>query len=450
MTVSDAPNPPDPSDKPDWPNLVAMFLERAGQRGDRPFLWAKEGGVYRPRSWRAVADETRLLARGLRAAGIGDGERVLLLSENRPEWAIADLAIMAAGAVTVPAYTTSTADDLHYLLTHSGAAAAIVSTEALAERLLAAAADAPALRLIVAISAPETSPPDTVALVPWSEMIDRGRAAANDVDSRVAAIGRRDLACVIYTSGTGGRPKGVMLSHAAILANIKGAHALLAGLMDENEVFLSFLPLSHSYEHTGGLYFPISIGAEIYYAERTETLTTNLIEARPTIMTCVPRLYEIMRHRILIGVGRAGGAKKWLFETALDLGRRRYRRPGSLGVVDRALDRLVDRLVRDKVRARFGGRVKALVSGGAPLNPDVGLFFVALGLPLLQGYGQTETAPVVSVNRPERNRIDTVGPPLAGVAVRIAEDGEILVRGDLVMDGYWNDAEATKAAFRDD
>ena len=429
-------------------SLVAMFFAQAAAKADEPFLWSKHDGAYRPQSWRAVAQEVSALSRGLRAAGVRAGDRVVLVSENRPNWAVADLAIMAAGAVTVPAYVTNTVDDHRYVLADSGASAAIVSTRDLAARLLPAAAQTPGVRFVVAMEPPGADA-QGVAVKDWGDVVAQGRGQADDVAGLVAGIGRRDLACLIYTSGTGGRPKGVMLSHAAILCNLRGAHSLLAELDLADEVFLSFLPLSHSYEHTGGLYFPIYLGAQIYYAESTDKLTTNLLEVRPTIMICVPRLYEVMRQRILAGVRRAGGLKERLFATALELGRRKYDRPGSLGLGDRIVDRIVDRLVRDKVRGRFGGRLKALVSGGAPLNYDVGLFFLALGLPVLQGYGQTEAAPVISANRASTNKIDTVGPPLDGVEVDIAEDGEILVRGELLMDGYWNDPEATAEALVD-
>ena len=435
-----------------WPNLAAMFFERAAAHPERPFLWSKHGGAYRAQSWRRVADEVSALSRGLRAAGLLPGERVGLVSENRPNWVVADLAIMAAGAVPVPAYVTNTTDDHHYILSHSGAAAAIVSTPALARRLLPAAARAPDLRFVVAMTPPDggaDSDADGVDVRPWADVIAEGRARDDDVADVVAGIGRRDLACLIYTSGTGGRPKGVMLSHAAILCNLRGAGDTLSELGLADEVFLSFLPLSHSYEHTAGLHFPISIGAQIYYAEGAETLAANMAEVHPTIMVCVPRLYEVMSQRILGYAQRSGRLRRKLFFAALDLGKRKYAAPGSLSLAQRLGDRLVERLVRDKVRERFGGRLKALVSGGAPLEPEVGLFFVALGLPVLQGYGQTEAAPVISANRPGDNRLDSVGAPLTGVEVRIADDGEILVRGELVMDGYWNDPEATRAAIRD-
>ncbi|MCH7554928.1 MAG: long-chain fatty acid--CoA ligase [Proteobacteria bacterium] len=429
-------------------NLVATFFERAEAKGDAPFLWAKRDGAYEAWSWRRVAETVSALSRGLGDLGVEAGDRVVLVSENRPEWVIADLAIMAAGAVTVPAYTTNSADDHAHILGHSGAAALIVSTAALARPLLAAAKSAPEVKLIIAMEAIGGGEAGSMVIHSWDDVIARGGALTDDVAARVATIAPADLACFIYTSGTGGRPKGVMLSHGAIAFNVFSATDLLTEVGLGDDVFLSFLPLSHSYEHTCGLHLPISMGAQIYYAEGIETLSANMAEARPTIMTCVPRLYEIMRTRILAGVTRAGGLKKTLFEAALRLGRKRHE-GGELSLLERLLDRLVERLVRDKVRLRFGGRMKALVSGGAPLNYDVGMFFLALGLPVYQGYGQTEAAPLISCNRKSNNNIASVGPALAGVEARIAEDGEICVRGGMLMEGYWNDAEATGEALRD-
>src|SRR5690606_8434101 len=259
-----------------------------------------------------------------------------------------------------------------------------------------------------------------------------------------------DVCCFIYTSGTGGTPKGVMLTHGSILANCFGAYHLLVDFFGAGrEVFLSFLPLSHAYEHTAGQFFPISIGAEIYYAESVERLIDDMAVARPTIMTAVPRLYEVMHQRMMRAVNRGPELQRKLFFAALELGRRKYEHPGSLTLRERALDALVELLVRRKIRRRFGGRLKALVSGGAALNYDIGLFFTALGLRILQGYGQTEASPVVSVNPPGRIKLKTVGPPLKGVELRIAEDGEILVRGELVMKGYWRDPDATAKAIQD-
>ena len=260
---------------------------------------------------------------------------------------------------------------------------------------------------------------------------------------------RTDTACIIYTSGTGGVPKGVMLSHGAILANCESIHHVFRNTVIKNEVFLSFLPLSHCYEHTAGQFFPITIGAEIYYAVGTDTITKDMADAHPTIMTAVPRLYEVFRSRVTQGLRRASPLRRTLFRRTLEIGRKRFEAPETLTTWERVLDLLLERLVRDKVRARFGGRLKFMVSGGAPLNPEVGVFFLSLGINILQGYGLTESAPVISCNPPEKIKIATVGPPCAGMECRIAEDGEILVRGELVMQGYWNKPEATEEAVHD-
>ena len=433
-----------------WPSLAIMFLEQAEALGEKPLLWRKRGDAYAPLSWAEVRQRVSALSRGLRALGVEPGDRVALVSENRPEWTIADLAIMAGGAITVPAYTTNTRADHLHILTDSGAKAAIVSTARLAERLMPAAVDAGHVAHVITMEPPERPAPEGgPAVHGWDAVLERGVAAPDDVAEMAARAQRTDTACLIYTSGTGGDPKGVMLSHGAILCNCMGARDLLASLGLDDEVFLCFLPLSHSYEHTCGQLFPISIGAQIYFAESVEKLAANMREARPTIMTAVPRLYETMHARITHDVARAGGLKAKLFAKAVALGRKRYEAPGSLGLGEKLTDALVDRLVRDKVRARFGGRLKALVSGGAPLNVEIGLFFQSLGLRLLQGYGQTESAPVVCCNLPGKVKMHTVGPPLTDVEVRIAADGEILVRGELVMQGYWNSPEATAEALRD-
>ncbi len=426
-----------------WQNLATMFFEVAAERGDRPFLWAKRDGEWRATSWPETARAVSRLARALSTLGIDPGDRVMLVSENRPEWLIADVAIMAARAISVPAYVTNTVGDHHHILTNSGAKGVIVSDAKLAGPLLRAVAKAPAVRFVIAMAPIEWPESNEVRGLGWEEALELGAARPDDVAAVAARAARTDTCCLIYTSGTGGRPKGVMLSHGAILCNCKGAYILLESLGIGDEVFLSFLPLSHCYEHTAGQCFPISIGAEIYYAEGADKLVGNLPEARPTIMTAVPRLYETMHRRILAGLERQGGLKTKLFWKAHELGCKRYHAPDSLGLGERLLDAVLDRLVRDKLRGRFGGRLKALVSGGGPLNYEIGLFFTALGLRILQGYGLTESAPLVSCNPPFKPKLHTVGPVVADVETRIAEDGEILVRGELVMQGYWGMPEAT-------
>lgn len=435
-----------------WQNLPQIFFDKAAERGDAPLFWAKRYDSWQATSWSQARDEVSALARGLRAAGVAPGDRVLLVSENRPEWGIADLAIMAAGAITVPAYTTNTVDDHIHLITDCEPKVAIVSSSQLAERLLPAIRNTGTVKTVVTIEG-AGGQSDGVTIENWRDMMRRGEELPDDIEAGLTQIARTDTCCLIYTSGTGGAPKGVMLSHGAIICNCTGAYHLFedAGMLNiDGEAFLSFLPLSHSYEHTAGLHFPLTIGAEIYYAEGVDKLSANMVEIHPTIMTAVPRLYESMHQRIVSGVERKGGLSEKLFKKAVALGIKRYEHGASgLSLIEKIQDRVLERLVRAKVADRFGGRLKAFVSGGAPLNYDIGVFFLALGVRLLQGYGQTETAPVVSANLPGKIKIDTVGPVFPGVEIRIAQDGEILIRGELTMQGYWNAPELTAEALRD-
>jgi long-chain acyl-CoA synthetase len=433
-----------PRDYPDWPNCATLMFACARAWGDRPALWAKRSGAWRPTSWREVGRQAAALARVLRARGVAAGDRVVIVSENRPEFPIADTAIMALRAISVPTYTTNTPADHAHILRDCGARVAIVSTAALARRALEGAAQAGGLDLLVAIDDPgETG---GVPVLRWEEAV-ADPAPPADIEAEAALIPREQTACLIYTSGTGGAPKGVMLPHRAILSNCRGAFELLRPLDLRDETYLSFLPLSHSYEHTCGQFFLLSIGTQVYYSAGADRLATEMQEVRPTVMTAVPRLFEVIRGRILAQVEREPAWKRRLFALALRQGLRRVNGE-PLGLLA-LIDPLLDRLVRAKVRARFGGRLKGIMSGGARLDPEVGRFFLALGIPVMQGYGQTEAGPVVAANPPDRIRIDTVGLPLPNVEVRIAEDGEILVRGDLVMQGYWNNPEATAAAIRD-
>lgn len=427
-------------------NLVALFLKRADEKGDAPFLGHKAGGQWVTQSWRSAAEHVCLLAEALRAMGLSDGDRVALVSENRPEWCIADLAIMAAGCITVPTYTTNTRRDHAHILDNSGARAVVVSNEKLLTPLVGAIGQTGLVEHVIGIDNLKRQQSGSFEYHHWAALVTGDAAAARAaVDARIKDIAREDTACLIYTSGTGGAPRGVMQHHGMILCNVAGAAEVLIedfGLKDER--FLSFLPLSHAYEHSGGQYLPIGVGAEIYYSEGLEKLASNIEETRPTIMVVVPRLFEVLRTRIMKQVEKQGKVAGFMMDAALRIAGNSTE--GKTRLIDKPLDFVVERTLRPKIRAKFGGRIKAMVSGGAPLNPEVGNFFDAMGLTMLQGYGQTEAGPVISCNRPKVGlKMDTVGPPLRGVEVRIAEDGEILVRGELVMHGYWrNDAESAR------
>ncbi|MEO7504375.1 MAG: AMP-dependent synthetase/ligase [Sphingomicrobium sp.] len=426
-----------------FPNLVTMFLTRARERGERPFLWARRDSAWQSISYAEGARQVAALAQSLKRIGLKPGDRVMLVSENRPEWLIADLAIMAAGCVTVPTYTSNTTRAHQHILNNSGAAAVIVSTQKLAKALIPAVLFASDCRHIISIDDIITGQsPDVAVFHHWAGLV-KGASDVGALEADMAGVGRGDLACLIYTSGTGGAPRGVMQHHGMILHNCAACVDVIARDFGwDEEKFLSFLPASHAYEHTGGQHFPVSLGAEIYYAESLEKLAANIEEVRPTIMVVVPRLFEMLRAKIIKTIEKDGGLPAYLLGRAINIETKRYENRAVPW--DLPMDGILSLTLRKKVRAKFGGRMKAMVSGGAPLNPDVGLFFQAMGLPMLQGYGQTEAGPVISCNRPSAGiRMETVGPPLLHTEVRIAEDGEIMVRGENVMHGYWRNPDET-------
>jgi long-chain acyl-CoA synthetase len=415
-----------------------MMFALALRRPDRPMLRAWRNGAWQSVTWKEFARMAASCARGLRAAGVSAGDRVLICSENRPEYPVIETALLAIRAVPVPAYATNTVEDHAHVLRDSGALVAIVSTRALAARMRVAADLALGLDRLIVMDDPAGG---------WDALVADARPP-DDIAAEASIIPATALACIIYTSGTGGAPRGVMLAHRCILSNCAGAFELVRPLRLEEETYLSYLPLSHSYEHTVGQFFLLSIGTEIVYARGAEHLGADMLTVRPTILTAVPRVLEVIRSRVLGQIARERPWRQKLFALALSVGLKKVDRQG-LTPAERLLDPLLERLVRAKVRARFGGRLIAAMSGGARLEPEVGRFFLALGIRIMQGYGQTEAGPVISANPPHAIRIDTVGPVLQGVEVRIAADGEILVRGELVMDGYWNRPADTAHAIRD-
>lgn len=429
-------------------NLAAAFFENAAVLGDKPLLFHKNQGKWVGRNWNEVADAVRRLAAALVAAGIKPRDRIVISAENRPEWAIADLAVMSIGAIVVPAYTTNTEDDHVYIMEHSGAVIAITSGGALASRVALAASRVQHVRMLITMDAGIKMP--NLGNRPchdWQSLLENNEPLT-DIDDRIAQQNSDDTCCFVYTSGTGGRPKGVMLTHRSIQACIKASIEILhEGGVAENQRFLSLLPLSHSYEHTAGMHLPIQTKSEVWYCESAEQIGANLQEVSPSLMTAVPRLYDVLHERIMRSIRTKGGLSEKMFMETIRLGRKRLEGK-TLLPHEFILNLFLEKLVRQKIQARLGGRLKYFISGGAALNPEIGSFFMALGVKLLQGYGQTEASPVISANRPGKIKIETVGPPVAGVEVRFADDGEILVRGDLLMKGYWRDEAATAAVIQ--
>lgn len=434
----------------EFPNLVTMFFRRAEAKGNAPFLWHKSEGRWQSLSWADAARQVTSLAVSLADMGLKRGDRVMLVSENRPEWCIADLGIMAAGCITVPTYTTNGERDHQHIIEDSGASAIIVSSQKLAAAVMPAAIRATNAQHIVGIEPLRVGQTSGVKAHDWSDLVGKSDIDVAACAARAEAeFKREDLACIIYTSGTGGAPRGVQQHHGAILLNVAGCVDIISNDFGwGDEVFLSFLPLSHAYEHSGGQFLPIGLGGQIYYAEGLEKLAGNIEEVRPTIMVVVPRLFEVLRARMLKTVEKQGKFAQALLRRALNLGEKDMK--GGVPIWDKPMNLFIDKTLRPKIQQRFGGRMKALVSGGAPLNPDVGIFFHSVGLTLLQGYGQTEAGSVISCNRPSVGlKMDTVGPPMKGVEVKIAGDGEILVRGELVMHGYWRNEAETARVLKD-
>jgi long-chain acyl-CoA synthetase len=411
----------------------------------------KSAGAWRDISTEEFAATVRALSLGLQSKGIAKGDRVAILSENRPEWTACDHAILNLGAVTVPIYSTLLADQIRFILDNSQSKALVLSTQAQLEKVGPILSSLTGLQTVVILDPPAQGAP--ARAVPWSDLLRAGEAAQRADPRRFettrSGITREDLASILYTSGTTGDPKGVMLTHGNFASNVDATLRIIP--FSETDVTLSFLPLTHVFERMVEFAY-LSAGATIAYAESIDAVPQNLLEIRPTVMASVPRLFEKVHARILDSVQTSSFVKRLIFALALKVGRANARamlagRKGPLAV--RLLHPLTDHLVFVKVRERLGGRLRFLISGGAPLSPEIAEFFYAAGVRILEGYGLTETSPVIAVSTLDRTRIGTVGPIVPGVEVRIAEDGEILVRGPNVMKGYFRDEAATRAAIKD-
>ncbi len=422
---------------------------------EKSFLAKKHKNRWVHFSYRQTKHHVLNLAAALIRQGVNKGDRVALIADNSPEWIVADLAILCAGAVPVPHYTTYTKESHLHCLQDAGSMIALVSSEELLENFWSAALKSK-LKTIFTLQQTDKKPPKNLQIMNWQTAMEQ-RLTTKEmlvINERLSQITRDDLALLSYTSGTNGMPKGVMLQHKAILHNCMGVLDVFWGLKNfriGSERFLSFLPLSHCYEHTVCVFLATTIGAEVYFAEGIDKISSNMQEVRPTLVTTVPRLCEAIYTRIQTGLKTASPLSKFLFDLALRHGQKNLpvdnRTPASFNLGDQILRYPAYVIIKRKIRGRFGKRLRAFVSGGAPLNATIGNFFIALGVDILQGYGLTETSPVVSFNRPNHNDAKTVGTPLKGVTVKIAKDGEILIKGDLTTQGYWNNPQASKKLF---
>tara|TARA_A100001011_G_C14264605_1_gene824076 strand:+ start:28 stop:1767 length:1740 start_codon:yes stop_codon:yes gene_type:complete len=393
-------------------------------------------------SWQNINTKIKILSNYLEKI-ISKGDRCILLSENRPEWLISDIAIMNAGGVNVPLFTTYSESDYEYIINNCEPKACIVSNFSQFVKIKNYIK-----KNTIVISIEKFDEKIKFFEDIFFKAMSNSKTLAEDIKSYNTNLKRNDLACIIYTSGTTGNPKGVMLSHGGILSNCEGAQEILNSLVKNRKpVFLTWLPLSHSYEHTVQ-YVQILLGAKIYYAESLEKLLPNMAIARPTIMTAVPRFYQNLYSKIFLNFSKQKGLKKKLIENTILLGTKNLNKE-VLSFKEKIINFLCEILVRKKIKKQFGGKLKAFVSGGGALDQKIGKFLNSVGLPTLQGYGLTETSPVVSCNIPGKIRIETVGPPFKTNEVKIADDGEILVKGENVMLGYWNMKIETDKILKD-
>ena len=424
-------------------SLVELFFrkhEEISSHSDRPFLkWLKDD-KKEFLTWNQVETKIKILSEHLRE-NLSKGDRCVLLSENRPEWLIADIAIMNAGGVTVPLFTTYSEKDYEYIINDCKPKICIISNYLQLKKIKKFISNEIKLLSIENIN----DKIESIQSIFNKSLKKESLEKQLDFNQKIE---RKDLACIIYTSGTTGNPKGVMLSHGGILSNCEGAEEILMSLVEKSKpVFLTWLPLSHSYEHTVQ-YVQISLGAKVFYAESLEKLLPNMSIAKPTIMTAVPRFYQNLYSKISLNFAKQKGFKKKLIEKTIALGIKNLNKK-KLSFKEKIENFLCEILVRKKIKKQFGGKLKAFVSGGGALDQKIGEFLNSIGLPTLQGYGLTETSPVVSCNIPGEIKIETVGPPFKTNQVKIAWDGEILVKGENVMLGYWNMKKETDEILKD-
>jgi len=431
-------------------NLIELFVNQANKQNKKDIFleWLNPSNkkIY---TWEQTEKNILKLSKVIKK-NIKEGDRCLLVSENRPEWFVSDLAIMVAGGITVPAYTTYTEDDYKYLIEDCEPSLVVVSNNEMLKKLNNSINKKDFIKKVITLDE-KAKVTNSLNIINKEKYLDFNSIIMNNLlaEDKIEnnKLKRNSPACIIYTSGTGGNPKGVILSHGGILNNLEGACEIMKPLFNSRPVFLTWLPLSHSYEHCVQ-FAQIAVGAKVFYAEKIEKLLENISEAKPTIMTAVPRFYQNLYNKINMNLKKQTGFKAKLIEATLRLGRKKLLNQ-KMTFFEKLLNFVVDKLFRKKIKKQFGGNLKAFVSGGGALDKEIGEFLNSIGLPTLQGYGLTETSPVVSCNPIHKIKVETVGPPFKGNQVKIADDGEILVKGENVMLGYWNNKEETDKAIND-
>ena len=429
--------------------LSQLFFENSLIYQDKPLFNFKKGKEWDNISWNKASNIVQDLSIGLKEIGVKKNDKISIIAENSYKWCIIDLAIISLGAITVPGYTTSNEEEIFYLLSHSESSIVFVSSKLLStiENILP---KLDKIKYIICIDEVKRSKLRK-NFHTFDNLIDAGSKKSNKSNFKQNThdkIKEDDVVSIIYTSGTSSKPKGVMLTHKSIISNILGANELVKDINVKDHKFLSIIPLSHAYEHTAGFFLPILIGAEIYFNENRDQIVNDLLTVKPTLMTAVPRLYEVLHKKINNQLSGQSDFTQKLFAKTIELGTKKFKNI-DLNFLEVFQDFLLDKLVRKKIQKKFGGNLKAFISGGAALNEQVGLFFQSLGINILQGYGQTECSPLISCNPIHNIKINSVGLVIKGIDIKLSKQNEILVKGNSLMKGYWKDKKNTNNTIID-
>ena len=413
-------------------NLSDLFNFQLKKNPSNNFLFSKKGDNWKGYSFSELNEKIIKISSFLRSKNVKKKDRVLLISSNRIEWFISDMAILSIGGITVPSFSTNNTEDNKFILLDSNPGAIIIENIKIYKKNISIFSQHRSKIFLI-----DDDPNFTCFENIYSQKLRK---------IKLARMNKKDTCSIIYTSGTSGNPKGVMLSHGAIIHNCEAAFELLNSINISNEKFLSFLPLSHSYERMAGLYFPLSIGAKIYYCDSLDKVNRDFLDIKPTLVTAVPRLYENIYKKINSKFEKKNFLIKFFIKETIRLSEKK--RIKKLKLSEKIIDYFLEHIIRNKIKAIFGGKLKTFISGGAALDPDIGNFFLNMGCNILQGYGQTEAGPLISCNNLEENKTLTVGKPVKNVFVKISSIGEILVKGENVMKGYWKNQKLTQETIK--
>lgn len=427
-------------------NLPQIFFNNSELYESKTLFGFKINNSWEHLSWKDTKDLVLNISSALHKIGVKKNDKISIIADNSYKWCAVDLATISLGAITVPGYTTSNEEEISYLLSHSETSIVFVNGKLLS-LIIKILPSLNKIKCVICIDDTNTSKfkKFNIGFYTFNELLTLGSKSnvkSKIIEGFVSKIDENDVVSIIYTSGTSNKPKGVMLTHKSIISNILGAKELVSEIKIKDHKFLSIIPLSHAYEHTAGFFLPIFIGAEIYFNENRDQIVNDLLSVKPTLMTAVPRLYEVLYKKINNQLLTKSTFSQKLFEKTIIFGTKKYKKI-KLSFLEEVLNIILDKLVRKNFQKKFGGNLQAFISGGAALNEQVGLFFQSLGINILQGYGQTECSPLISCNPINKIKIDTVGIVIKGLQVKISRENEILVKGSSLMKGYWKDKKNT-------